>query len=77
MMFNTRKNYTVFVKKNKNKNEVDSAVLCVITLYYPGTGEREGRAGRTLPPPLPDGEGGRGEVTDDISHYIDIPADPK
>lgn len=57
MMFNTRKNYTVFVKKNKNKNEVDSAVLCVITLYYPGTGEREGLGG-LYPLPYPMGKGG-------------------
>ena len=69
-MFNKGKNYTVFDKKKKRINEVDSAVLCVITLYYPGTGEREG-------PLLPVGEVGWGKVTDDISHYIDIPADPK
>lgn len=41
-----------------------------------GTGEREGLGG-LYPPPLPDGEVGWGEVTDDISHYIDIPADPR
>lgn len=41
-----------------------------------GTGEREGLGG-LYPPPLPDGEVGWGEVTDDSSHYIDIPADPK
>ena len=65
-----------YLSKKKIINEVDSTVLCVITLYYPGTGEREGLGG-LYPPPLADGEGGWGEVTDDISHYIDIPADLK
>lgn len=40
------------------------------------TGEREGLGG-LYAPPLPDGEVGWGEVTDDSSHYIDIPAGPK
>ena len=41
-----------------------------------GTGEREGLGG-LYAPPLPDGEVGWGEVTDDSSHYIDIPAGPQ
>ena len=56
MMFNTRKNYTTFVKK-KIINEVDSAVLCVITLYYLGPEKEKGWVDFT-PLPYPMGKWG-------------------
>ena len=55
MMFNTRKNYTIFVKKIIN--EVDSTVLCVIKLYYLGPEKEKGWEDFT-PLPYPMGNGG-------------------